>query len=205
MNDFNEIILTPTTECVIGQPGCYGYVAAFNGSEACQSCKWSEGCQNKAATTLQKMQERRIEVSKLVAQHRAFRAAKKQPALALNLATTLKRAPVVCVVSAEQQAQIDALPKKVGVELRKIFERGIAFRADLQAGTNPITQSGGKPAYLALACDLLLKDGFTRVTLRDAYIKAYRWEFRTACSHVTIVAGLLPALGIPEKEGTFAL
>lgn len=203
----NEIIETTVPEVIM--PGCYGYVSTFDASEACKQCNVSLGCLDKTGETLQKMQERRMDVRKLVAQHRSFSATKNKvsPLEArheVGLIVT-RRAPVIAELTEEQKKKVEGLSIKAGAELRKLYERGIPFESDLRAGRNPITASGGRPAFLEVAFDALLEGGFTRLTLRERYINKFSWEVRTATSHVTIVTGLFPALGVREDMGVFKL
>jgi hypothetical protein len=190
------------------KPGCFGFAATFSNDGVCKTCNAAEACQENASEAVRMMQERQVQAASLFAEHRLFRASrsKETASLAVHLSVpTPKRAPKIVSLTEEQQKLVDQAPVKVRPELRKIMERGIPFRAELESGVNPIRNSGGRPAYLEFTCDLLLKGRFDRKTLRDALSERFGWTYGTVNSHVTIIATLLPMLGIEENNGSFAL
>lgn len=189
-------------------PGCFGFAVIFSINGVCSSCHVAESCQEHASGAISVMRERQIHAAELLAQHRMFRAGKNKELASLSVGLAVvpvKRAPTIASMSEEQKSLVQSLPVKVQPELRKIFERGIPFRAELENGLNPIRNSGGKPAYLEFACDLLLQGRVDRKRLRDAMSERFGWSYGTTNSHVTILSSLLPALGIKEENGSFAL
>lgn len=188
-------------------PGCFGFASTFSLSGPCKSCHAAEGCQERASSAVKLMNERRVEAAALLAEHRLFRANrnKETASLTVGLAIVPKRAPTISSLSVDQRQLVESLPVKVQPEYRKIIERGIPFRAELEGGANPIRNSGGKPAYLEFACDLLLKGSVSRKQLRDLMSERFGWSAGTTNSHVTILSSLLPALGINEQNGSFSL
>ena len=191
-------------------PGCFGFASTFSIDGVCKTCSVSERCQERASGAVKLMQERRVQAAELLAQHRAFRADRNKETASLSVGLVAgvqpKRAPSIFEMSDEQKKLVEALPVKVQPELRKIFERGIPFRQELEGGANPIRNSGGKPAYLEYVCDLLLSKGSVdRKWMRDALSERFGWTYGTTNSHVTILSSLLPALGIKEQNGSFVL
>ena len=163
---------------------------------------------------MREMYAHKMSVARLVAEHKAFRASKKLPLVeTMNSTVELttgqsmieRRPPNVFALSDEQTAVVRALPVKAAAEMEKLIKRGVHFRQELKEGQNPINAIGGKPAYLALVCRLLLEGGFARRELKGIFMKEFGWSTGSAGSHVTIVMALLPALGINEKMGRFTL
>lgn len=191
------------------KPGCFGFAATFCNDGVCKTCSAAEACQESASVAVKMMQERQVQAAALLAEHRLFRANRSKETASLSVGFSvpkLKRAPKIATLTEEQQKIVEAAPVKVRPELRKIMERGIPFLAELQGGTNPIRNSGGRPAYLEFACDLLLeKRTVDRKTMRDALSDRFGWSYGTVNSHVTIIASLLSILGIKETNGSFAL
>lgn len=155
------------------------------------------------------MREARVEAAKLLAQHRMFRAEKGKETASLSVefmvTPPIRQAPRIVSLSESQKVAVAALPVKAQPEYRKILERGIPFKQELQSGQNPIRNSGGRPAYLEFICDLLLRGPVDKKSMRSAMIERFGWTYGTANSHVTIVSSLLPALGVQEENGSFAL
>lgn len=190
------------------KPGCFGFLATFSSDGVCKTCQVAEACQEGTSGAIRAMQERRVHAATLLAEHRMFRASrnKETSSLAVHLSTPMpKRAKKIVSLTQEQQRLIEAAPVKVRPELRKVMERGIPFRAELESGVNPIRNSGGRPAYLEFTCDLLLKGRVDRKTLRQALSERFGWTCGTTNSHVTILSSLLPALGIQETSEGFSL
>lgn len=67
-----------------------------------------------------------------------------------------------------QLSIIDSMPKKPGEVARQLFKRGVHLHKELDSGRNPY--HGMRPAFMSIACDLLMKGGFNREELRSAML-----------------------------------
>lgn len=104
------------------------------------------------------------------------------------------------------KAQINAMPKKVALKLKRLLELNLdkLARVELAAGRNPFPRDGA--GYLHVAADLLLRGGFTKASLRVALMERLAWSEGTAFSHVSAVVHLFPALEIAiEQDDSFVL
>jgi hypothetical protein len=74
----------------------------------------------------------------------------------------------------------------------------------LAKGENPFAEN--PPKFLNVACDMLLNGGFTKASLKKAFMERLKQSDGTAGSHVSItVAMLLPMNIIVASGKSFAL
>lgn len=203
-------------------PGCFGAASVFSHDSAvCRGCVVFDKCGEKARQRLEEIKElvnvsdllkRHEKAKKLMAPVRAKRAeedAAKLPQDAPKkkpVTTPVERKTTVAKVSFE----IDEESKNVIAKISNQKAAGQAVilcksnmieiaRSELAAGRNPFATSG--PRYLFVACDMLLRGGFTRASLKQEMQQQLSWTESTAASHVSIVVGLFPAFNIIEAKG----
>lgn len=196
---------------VLDKPGCFGYAVTFSPeSKACNACSFLVECEEASLPALTKMTERRIEISRLLAERKRFRADQGKSLSPIIEAQPKEDAPdmrrkaplrSVRELTEEQKTALALLPVKVAGEVRKIYERGIPFREELLAGSNPLVN--GTPAFLSATCSLFIAGGFTRRALQDHFEQKFGWTERTSASHVSIACGVLKAFGFKESDGRF--
>lgn len=97
------------------------------------------------------------------------------------------------------RAVIAKMPVKVREKAEYIMRAGkdVEARESLSRGVNPFPLDGSR--YLHVACDLLIKGGFTRAELRDAYMERLGWSRATAASEVSTVVNIFPALKFAKE------
>lgn len=211
-------------------PGCFGSAIVFShDSVTCGACPHFEQC---AGVTLERLNQisGTVNVTDLMAKHRRaqklqapIRAARQQeqienapppvqattqkPAVTAPVERKTTVARVVFEIDEATQQVIARIPNQKAaaqaVVLCKANRIEIAKEA-LSKGENPFTESG--PKYLQVACDMLLRGGFTRGSLKEELQAQLGWTPTTAASHVSIAAALLPAFDIASLAGeTFVL
>lgn len=206
-------------------PGCYGAASVYSmDSQVCQACVAFRQCGDEALKTLDSIKSV-INVTDLLARHQAARQraqqARVKPAAPQPVAqspipvaqpapitkpverkTTVQR--VTFAISDDDQAII----MKIGEKNVKTKEQAIvlcktnkvaAMRKDLPQAANPFATSG--PAFMRVACNLVLSGGFTKASLKAQLMQDLGWTDGTAASHVAMVCVILFAFGIVKLEG----
>lgn len=210
-------------------PGCFGSASAYSmDSTVCQGCVAFAECGEESIKTLQSIREL-VDVRDYLKRHEAARAKAGRPAapaykapLAASPVTvgqpTLDEpiaratAPVrtAFAVSASDQAVIDLL----GTKNVKAMEQALVLckggkvgemRAGLPLQRNPFTKTG--PKYLRVACDMLMRGGFTKAEYKARMVQELGWAENTAGSHVAVACALLYAfeIAIPDTSGAFVI
>lgn len=198
-------------------PGCFGAASVYSmDSAVCQSCVAFAACGEASLQTLQRIRET-VDVRDILARHTAARQAaalKKRPAKPAPvdpsplpvaqpapIAKPVERkTPVARVefpVSEEDQTVIAMLTNVKVREQALTLCKGNKInecRAKLPQGVNPFAQSG--PSWLRVACDMLLKGGFTKGSLKQELIERLGWAEASAKPHVTIAAAIFLAFRI---------
>lgn len=181
-------------------------------SSACQGCADRIDCATVAKGVLVSLSDK-IDVSAELAcvEHilAAHTGAPSEAVVVASTLTTTIATPVKSVtadrvkvdLSDRQKDLLATLPVKVADKLRPMLKGGLAERLmpELKRGINPFPRK--TQPYVADAVDMLLKDGFTRASLREFYIDHYKWSKETAFSRVSIVVGLVFALEIAIENG----
>lgn len=105
------------------------------------------------------------------------------------------------VLSPDQQEVIRALPKKVGDYMRKLFKRGrdVEILKLAALGENPFRDD--RERTYRLAFEHLLDGGFSKRSLRAAFMSELGWTEGAAFSEVSIVWRVLMTLGVAREEG----
>lgn len=169
-------------------PGCFGAALAYKeGSTECASCPFQPQCAPEATARLAAMRAA-IGIDKL----------KKTPYRPTPPKRKPKEAPAETATPAVAVEPIPpGLPIKVAALALRIRNKGIDVAASLKSGLNPFADT---PAFMRLACDLLLKGGYDRQVLRAALIQGFDWSYGTANAHVAQVFSILVALGAAEER-----
>ncbi|MCK1543301.1 hypothetical protein IVB12_15405 [Bradyrhizobium sp. 179] len=100
----------------------------------------------------------------------------------------------------------NGLPKKVAAWIAYIEREGIKINEALTKGENPFR--GKRPAFLAIACHLLLKlpQGVSRDLLTQCFRDKLSWSAETTAAHVTQARQILAHVGaIEEVDGMIKL
>lgn len=211
-------------------PGCYGAASVFSmDSQVCQACVAFQECGDAAIKTLEAIKST-INVTDILARHQAAR----QKAMAIKVKRQAPQPVEQSPIPVAQPKPIDkpverktamqrvtfeisgadqAVIMKIGEKSVKTKEQAIvlckqnkinAMRADLPKGVNPFDTSG--PSFLRVACDMLLRGGFTKATYKARLMADLAWTDGTAGSHVAIACALLYSFGIVVGKGDgFAL
>ncbi|UUZ75405.1 hypothetical protein LP414_27195 [Polaromonas sp. P1(28)-13] len=203
-------------------PGCFGSPSVYSvDSSVCAACASYNTCRVASHATLEKIRGT-INVSDVLARHAKARLAAitdsaikypvdNAPPLAAQpkpirdkVVRNTPVARVVFDVSANHEQIISTLAVKTGELARQQLKQNrlSAIAPALKQGLNPYAESG--PKFLRIACDLLLKGGFTRTSLNRAMVSEFAWQETTAGPHVAQVCGLFNAFDITqETNGTF--
>lgn len=189
------------------KPGCFGVPAVFSfTSRVCAKCERFNQCQVEAHSSL--LAAPVTIVGKVLEQHNRYCHANglSVPNVGNVLITSMPtvrptRSPTRLEITAEQQATIDALPKKTGDYLRKLIVRGVDKEVldAAERGENAFTMTKHRPYRVAL--DMLLEGGITKPALRVAYCDQLGWSKPAAFSQVSMVWGLFPAMRLAEERG----
>jgi hypothetical protein len=160
-------------------PGCFGMAMGFteDGME-CKGCRYRETCAEESVKALAKLQAE-LGVVPEVKQKAKPPKPKAEP-----------KGLVVQVVR-------EGMPMKVKQIAERLQNRGIDLAGSLRQGINPIDDT---PGFLRVACDLLLKGGFTRHSLRAAFMTAFAWSYGTAAAHVGQVFSLMTTLEVAVES-----
>jgi len=131
----------------------------------------------------------------------------KTPAITQPAAITqpVKRKTTVEQVTFEISAEHQAALARIGNV--KTYDQAVILcrqnkitecREGLAKGVNPFAETG--PAFLRVACDLLMNGGFTKATLKARFVAEFGWTDNTAGSHVAM-SSLLFYFGIMVSQG----
>jgi hypothetical protein len=204
------------------KPLCFGSPSVFSlEAVACKECAWFQTCHDASYVKLKAMGEK-FDVSDMLARfERSTSRAATSPfklvdaptnplpmaALETTLTTierTTKLAKVKQDLTETDQAVIAGMPKKVAIKMRRLMELNVDKKAreGLATKVNPFPFKGN--AYLHVAFDMLVKNGFTRSSLRGVFQERLKWTEGTAFPHVTAVIWLFLAMQIAvEERGVF--
>lgn len=161
-------------------PGCYGMSMCFkDGSTECSTCPFASSCKPLCEQQLAAL---RAELGIVVPVVKSQRPA----------------APKQHMTSALMELT-DGLPKKVAAWILYIEREGIKVTEALSKGQNPF--AGRRPAFLNVACALLLKrpQGIDRAIMEYAFCTKLQWKAETAASHITQARQILTALGAADE------
>lgn len=166
-------------------PGCYGMSMCFReGSTECSTCPFAASCKPAAEAQLAMV---RAELGVIVPKRKEIQ--KPQPGAA----------------GATMQLT-NGLPKKVAAWLGYIEREGIKINEALARHENPFR--GKRPAFLAIACHLLLKlpQGVSRDLLTQCFCEKLNWSTETTAAHITQTRQILAHVGaIEEVDGMIKL
>lgn len=211
------------TQAEARAPGCFGAASVYSmDSTVCQECAAFQSCGEASTQTLENIRSV-IDVSDIMARHikarqkAQARTENNRQAGILNVpqpaplpARVERKTPlsrVVFEISADHQFCIARIASSKTREYAIVLckqNRIEPARVELGQGLNPFAESG--PAFLRVACDMLLSGGFTRGTLKARLMADLAWKDNTAASHVAITCGLLLAFNIvQETKGVLAL
>jgi len=212
-------------------PGCFASASVYGAdSVVCQACPAYAGCGEESVKTLQEIRQL-VDVTDLLARHKAARArvahrlsppGKKKPvepstvpvsqapAIVQPLERTTPMVKTVHSISPEDQATIDML----GTKNLKAREQAIVLckngkvddmRSLLPVQGNPFAESG--PKYLRVACDMLMRGGFTKAQFKMQLVSELKWGDTTAASHVALACALLYSfkIAVPDSSGAFVI
>lgn len=198
-------------------PGCYSHASVFrHNNPICKACPAFVDCSNAVEAKLKAFSQK-VDVSDHVTRHGNGKLEMGimnelviEPAV-INLPDVPVRKQVVAkvkkVFSQEELSFLELLPKKVQMEARKLMERDEASRMlpCMLKGENPFPFEGRR--FLHVACNMVIKGGFTKTSLRQEYMTQLGWSKETAFSHVSIIVGLFKAFNLitEDKNGNFAL
>jgi hypothetical protein len=110
------------------------------------------------------------------------------------------------VLSSDQKAICEGLPKKAGKVLDTLIRNGkLEGMLDLpKRGINPFRDDS--PNWLEVAFDALIAGGFSKRELKELLMLRLQWGETTAFPHVTKTVAILTAVGvIQERDGRFVL
>lgn len=194
--------------------GCYGAPSVYQASGiTCKSCSNYALCGSAVLETIGHVQAQ-VDASDYVIAHRnEMIEAGETEALPLpeerQVPIVERKAPVrkvKYVLTGEQRAICDALPKKAAKVLDTMIRNGKleAMLTLPKKGINPFR--GGTPNWMEVAFDELLAGGFSKKGLKESLMTRLQWGETTAFPHVTKVVAILTALGvIREDAGRFVL
>jgi hypothetical protein len=207
-------------------PACFGAASVFaRDSSICQNCTHFDACGVESLQTLERIKGV-IDVSDLFKRHSAARKV-SQKALKVadekadaqlppgNVQRSEPKEPVirktkVAQVKFEVDDATGLVVAKLPVKSREIAIRMCKagsleeLREDVKVGVN--TFKSGGPAFLRVTVDKLLGGGFTRRSLKEAFISELGWSENAASSHVSISCSLLGAFElVKEVEEQFKL
>lgn len=218
--------MTATTEQQA--PGCFASASVYGvDSVVCQACPAYADCGDASVKTLQEIRQL-VDVTDLLARHKAARAAARlknppqkkpvepstvpvsQPTTGEPIERTTAMAKVIYEITPEDQAAIDY----IGSKNTKAREQAIVLckngkvndmRAMLPVQRNPFTESG--PKYLRVACDMLMRGGFTRASFKTQLMTELGWGEGTAASHFALASALLYSfkIAVPDSTGAFTI
>lgn len=210
-------------------PGCFASASVYGAdSVVCQACPAYNECGNASLKTLESIRQL-VDVRDLMERHKAARQR-----VAARLAPPGGAKPVVASpipvsqpaagpierttgmikttfdASPEDQATIDMLgnknikAKEQAITLCKT-NRINEMREQLPIQGNPFNTSG--PKYLRVACDMLIRGGFTKASFKMRLMEELGWVDTTAGSHVALACALLYSFKIasPDQSGSFTL
>lgn len=194
------------------QKQCFGFIATYSDtSSVCKECRSREACKDKVVERLSDLSESMDVGDLFYILNRDSSVTKLVSSNALTVVTGNKERAVrqtrfkLTSRQKELLASVKARYTKSERLVRSMFRNGIDLRGSLLAGTNPFVQAKSH-TYMRVACDLLLKGGFTRVELRDALRQSFNWEKTTANAHVLVCTHAFDAMGITgELQGKFTI
>lgn len=219
-----------TVEARQQAPGCFGAASVFSmDSQVCQACVAFKDCGDKAIETLEAIKST-INVADILTRHQAARqkalANKPKPvapqpieqspipiAQPKPITKPVERKTAMQRVTFEISEADQAVIMRIGEKSVKTKEQAVvlckqnkinAMRWNLPKGLNPFSTSG--PAFLRIACDMLINGGFTKASYKARLVADLSWTDGTAGSHVAIACALLFAFGIVVgKDDSFVL
>lgn len=193
--------------------GCFGAPSVFqHKSPACGRCSDRAGCVEQVRDNLPLVGER-VDASDIAIEFRngQIEAGGIEPVIPPASQSPIpdRAVPtrkVKYVLSAEQQAICNALPKKAGKVLDTLIRNGKldAMLSQPKLGINPFRD--GTPNWMEVTFDALLSGGFSKKSLKELLMSRLRWGETTAFPHVTKAVSILTAIGvIREEHGVFTL
>lgn len=206
-------------------PGCFGAASVFSmDSTVCKACVAYSKCSDASIATLESIRQT-IDVRDLMARHTAARQRNADKLTPPAAAAPVQGSPIPVaqppkvtkpVVRKTTMARVsfDISPADqnviamIGEKSVKTRDQAIQLskqnkinqcRSELPKGVNPFAESG--PAFLRVACDMLINGGFTKASLKARLREDMTWTDGTAGSHVAITCALMYAFGIITPEG----
>lgn len=129
--------------------------------------------------------------------------AKTNLGLTEQLGKRKREKAVRIALTAEQETQLAALPKKVAESVRAMISKGLDVKARdiVREGGNPFSKQGNKTLHLVMA---MITNGtliVSRPLIREAFVRRFKWSAGTASSEATRAVQVLRALGVIHEEG----
>lgn len=169
-------------------PGCFGAALSYSDkAHECITCPYKASCEPEAT---QRLHALRVSLG-------VYEIKKPRPKGKGVPSLKPKEQPVI-VDPEKLEPAPEGLPVKVVALIERVRNRGIDVAAALARGVNPFKD---KPAFLRVACDMLIAGGFDRPTLRTALIQGLEWSYGTANAHVAQVFSAMIALNAAEEIG----
>lgn len=213
------------------RPGCFGAASIYSrDSNICQACPAFEQCGDTSLETLIAIKDI-IKVEDLLKRHdlqkKAAIKAKQprvqpetrplitsrphieaSPVMPAKIERETKQEKVAIQVNDTDMSIVETMPKKEQPRVLRIIQAGVLVDAveKMRKGENPFDYKEA-PTFFRLAARMLLKDGFTRASLKQFYIANLGWAESTAGPHVSSVVAFFPKFGlaVEGEDGTFTL
>lgn len=209
MNDLN----------IAKAPGCFGSASVYSqDGEMCQRCVAFTECGHTAIQSLATLRTL-VDVTDIIKRHQAARhkanntmAPPRSNSLEITTVPVTKALPVVApilrqttkarvtfeisqkdqnVIAMIGKSSVKAMEQAVVLCKYNLITEGIIA---LKRQENPFAKTG--PAWLRVACAMLLEEGFTKASLRERLVKDLEWTDGTAASHVSMAWFILASFKI---------
>lgn len=181
-------------------PGCFGSAVSFDADDdICKECAMFRPCMDKAGETLMEIRKH-INIDKAIEQHNmgVIKAGAKPVAISYKGETrpaTTKARPLSRRVEELDEEALKVLEritsKKPREQAERLLKRGLSgryMRKVMREGFNPFYD--GKPRFMQIACDFLIKGGYAKSELAGAF-QEVGMSKTTAYSHVAIATAIL--------------
>lgn len=192
------------------QIACFGVPSIFSfKSKVCGNCDSFSECKKESYASLLQIGEYPIATS-LLKQFRLYDDALQIDAdgaktlqITKPIAIHIKGRVTRYALTQKQLDRIDALPKKIGKFLEKIWVRGLdkQIQKDILAGKNPFDSNKARAYHKAY--EVLEKGRVHRSKMSLELIDTLGWSYASAYSQVSMIWQIFPELNIAEKDGLF--
>lgn len=174
----------------MGTKGCFGHISTYcPHSRICQQCNEQTACASSVSDRVQRLRKLGVSVE----------MSKSLPDVTEQLVKPKTEPnPPIAPLSGVSERKRGIMTVKARETYAGVEKRGVDLKAGLMGLFNPLDN---RPKFLSFAFDKVIKGGYKKRDLAEAFCKEFGWTRGTANSHVSICTSIFTAVGIVKVDG----